>query len=733
MQVNQKIARVALPVPLRQCFDFIVPSTANIPAVGVRVRVPFGRRRLTGIVMDIVDHSDVPAHRLREIDKILDLEPVYSRILFDWLSWVARYYHHPVGEVLNTALPVALRQGLPLHPDQPRHYRLTHAGKNVDSRLSRAPLQKSIWQKLHSRPSLSSDQISQLGQSWQRAVGILIEKGWVETISAPPIPPEPPRGTIELNAEQAHAAESVLRSLGTYKSFVLFGITGSGKTEVYLKVIREVIARGKQVLILVPEIGLTPQLVQRFENRIGHRLVVLHSNLAAAERHRGWAAARDGSATIVLGTRSAVFTPLLNPGLIVIDEEQDLSFKQQDGLRYHARDIAVFRARQESIPVILGSATPSFESMFNIENKRYELLRLSARAMGAGLPTIDFVDMRRVPVQHGLSRTLIKAIDRKLESGEQCLLFINRRGYAPVLYCCNCGWQAQCSRCDTRMVYHRTEDRLRCHHCGLEGVTPTQCPQCNASPVRPLGEGTQRLEEHLQDIFPAAAIVRIDRDSTRRKGELEFKLNQGTTGAADILIGTQLLAKGHHFPNVTLVGIVDADQGLYSVDFRATEFLFQQIVQVAGRAGREHNPGQVLIQTVNPEHPHFELLRDHDYEGFITVAMKERIQAQVPPFTHLTLLRAESTKSGMGLSFLGYARKEASLLEQKLRSGVQIMEAVPSPMEKRAGRYRAQLLLSAHNRPAMHHMLKVLVPRLDVHRMARRVRWSIDVDPMEMY
>jgi primosomal protein N' (replication factor Y) len=733
VQPEQKIARIALPVPLRHCFDFIVPDTAAIPAVGARVRVPFGRRLLTGMVMDIVDRSDVPAHRLREIDKILDSEPVYSKTLFDWLSWVARYYHHPIGEVLNTALPVALRKGLPLNPEQPRHYRLTHAGNTVEPRLSRAPLQQSIWRKLHSRPSLSADQLSQLGGSWQRALRILMEKGWVETIATPPMPPEAPQGTIELNAEQAHAAESILHALGTYKSFVLFGITGSGKTEVYLKVIREVIARGKQVLILVPEIGLTPQLVQRIEKRIGHALVVLHSELAVGERHRGWAAARDGSAAIVLGTRSAVFTPLLNPGLIVIDEEQDLSFKQQDGLRYHARDIAVFRARQEGIPVVLGSATPSFESMFNVEKKRYDLLRLNARALGAGLPGIDFIDMRRVPVQHGLSRTLIEAISRKLETGEQCLVFINRRGYAPVLYCSDCGWQAQCSRCDTRMVYHKKEHRLRCHHCGLEGVAPARCPQCEAAPIRPLGEGTQRLEEHLQDIFPAAAIVRIDRDSTRRKGELEHKLNQGTSGAADILIGTQLLAKGHHFPNVTLVGIVDADQGLYSVDFRATEFLFQQIIQVAGRAGREYNPGHVLIQTVHPDHSHFELLRSHDYAGFISTAMEERSQAQVPPFTHFALLRAESTKSGMGLSFLDHARKDASTLEHELRSGVQIMEPVPSPMEKRAGRYRAQLLLSAHNRSAMHHLLELLVQRLDVHPLARRVRWSIDVDPMEMY
>jgi len=733
MTDKPQIARVALPLPVRRCFDFIVPPGTGNPDAGVRVQVPFGRRRLTGIIMEVANSSDVPGHQLREIHKILDTEPIYSRVLFDWLAWVARYYHHPVGEVFNTALPIALRQGLPLKPDQPRRYRLTQHGNGADPRFDRAPLQKSIWEALHATSNLSPDQISRLGKSWRRALGTLIEQGWVEAIDAPPPAIETPQDHTELNAEQIQATETVLRSLGTYGSFLLFGITGSGKTEVYLRVMQEVIARGQQVLILVPEIGLTPQLVTRFRQHNGNRLVVLHSDLPVGERHRGWAAARDGHAAIVLGTRSAVFTPLLNPGLIVIDEEHDMSFKQQDGLRYHARDIAVFRAKQEGIPVILGSATPSFESMSNVAGARYELLRLNARALGARLPRIDFIDMRRVPVQCGLSRTLVEAIRQKLKSGEQCLVFINRRGYAPVLYCSNCGWQAQCDRCDIRMVYHKRGNRLRCHHCGLEGSPPTQCPECGADPIRPLGEGTQRLEEHLQDIFPSAAIVRIDRDSTRRKGELEQKLNQGTTGAADILIGTQLLAKGHHFPNVTLVGIVDADQGLYSVDFRANEYLFQQIVQVAGRAGREYGAGQVLIQTVNPGHPHFGLLREHDYEGFITISLKERDLAQTPPFTHFVLVRAESTQSGMALSFLEHARAEAAELKQNLHSGVQILEPVPSPMEKRAGRYRAQLLLCGHKRTPLHHLLENLVQRLEVHKLARHVRWSIDVDPMEMY
>lgn len=724
---------MALPLPLRQCFDFLVPQDGDQPVEGARVRVPFGRRRLTGVVVQVRASSDLPSHRLREIEAVLDAEPVFPPGMSAWLQWVARYYHHPIGEVLSTALPTALRRGRPLSPDQPKVYRLTTEGLTAAPDLDSAPLQQCIWQSLKTGLFHSPKQLALLGHSWRRAVNALIAKGWVESVDAPTRAVEFKPYPISLNREQTRAAGDILDALGSFRSFVLFGITGSGKTEVYLRVIREVVSRGQQVLILVPEIALTPQLVQRFEEHVGPGLAVVHSELAAGERYKNWAKAREGHASIVLGTRSAVFTPLARPGLIVIDEEHDMSFKQQDGLRYHARDIAVFRAKLEGVPIVLGSATPSFESMCNVDKKRYQILRLKNRALGARLPAIEFIDMRRTPVQHGLSRTLVEAIRHRLSSGEQSLVFMNRRGYAPVLYCTGCGWQAQCRNCDTRMVYHQRDASLRCHHCGYRQPVPTCCPVCNGVQIRALGEGTQRLESHLGDLFPDASIVRIDRDSTRRKGELANKLTQGASGAADILVGTQLLSKGHHFPKVTLVGIVDADQGLYSVDFRAIEYLFQQIVQVSGRAGRADSPGKVLIQTVHPEHPHFGLLREHDYEGFAALALKERALAQAPPFTHFVLLRAESTQPGTGLAFLAQIVNISRALEHDLRTGIDIMEPVPSPMEKRAGRYRAQLLLSSPNRKALQQFLTDLVPALDAQHMARSVRWSIDVDPMEMY
>lgn len=730
---SQTIAKVALPVPLRHTFDFIVPSELSVPHIGVRVRVPFGRRRLIGMVLELTDSTAIPSHRLRSIDAILDSAPIYSTQMLQWLHWIAEYYHHPIGEVLFTALPVALRRGLPIEPKQTRHYRLTTSGRSADPEFKRAPLQKRVWQALHTQSTLSPSQLAALGKSWQRSVRSMIDSGWVE-VTQPQSPTRITNGeTLTLSEEQAHATRTIVDTFGTYKSFVLFGVTGSGKTEVYLQVIQQVIEKGKQALILVPEIGLTPQLVKRFKERIGGNLVVLHSELAVGERHAAWAAARSGSTPIVLGTRSAVFTPLMSPGLIIIDEEHDLSFKQQEGLRYHARDVAVYRAKQEAIPIVLGSATPSFESIYNASQSRYQLLRLGNRPSGAYLPRINYVDLKRVPAQQGLSRALIDAIEQRLAAKEQSLIFINRRGYAPVLFCSSCGWQAQCRRCDTKLIFHKADYAMRCHHCGQENIPPEYCPTCAATSIIPLGEGTQRLESHLEQIFPDAKIVRIDRDSTRRKGELEHRLNQAVSGEADILIGTQLLAKGHHFPKVTLVGVIDADQGLYSVDFRAIEYLFQQIMQVAGRAGRANNPGQVLVQTFHPEHAHFHFLQSHDYAGFVRVALEERGQAQHPPFAYFVLLRSESTKTTEGLRFLKEVNRIAVTLARRQSPAVHVMDPVPSPMEKRAGRYRAQLLISSRSRPGLHSLLDALISRVEGLDLVRRVRWSIDVDPMEMY
>lgn len=729
----QTIAKVALPVPLRHTFDFIVPPALGRPHIGGRVRVPFGRRRLIGMVVKLTDSSAIPQHRLRCVDDILDPAPIYSETMLQWLQWVADYYHHPLGEVVFTALPVALRRGLSTDPKQIRHYKLTLSGRSANPEFKRAPLQKSIWLALHAQPTLSPSRLAELGKSWQRSIGPMIDNGWVEFTP----PPSPARVTttapLSLTEEQADATHTIVESFGAYKSFLLFGVTGSGKTEVYLQAIQQVIANGKQALVLVPEIGLTPQLVNRFRQRVGGRLAVLHSELAVNERHTAWAAARSGATAMILGTRSAVFTPMLNPGLIIVDEEHDLSYKQQEGLRYHARDIAVFRAKKEAIPIVLGSATPSLESIYNVSQSRYELLRLGNRPLGAHLPRINYVDLKKVPVQQGLSRTLVDAIAQRLSAKEQSLIFVNRRGYAPVLFCSSCGWQAQCERCDTKLIFHKADHALRCHHCGVETIPPEYCPACAATSIVPLGGGTQRLETHIKHIFPAANVVRIDRDSTRRKGELEKRLNQAISGEADILIGTQLLAKGHHFPMVTLVGIIDADQGLYSVDFRATEYLFQQIMQVAGRAGRASNPGQVLVQTFHPEDAHFQFLQSHDYAGFVQVALEERGLAQHPPYAYFVLLRSESTKPMQSLRFLAEVNQIATALTHGQCQTVQVMDPVPAPMEKRAGRYRAQLLISSRSRPGLHSLLDALISRMQGLDSVRRVRWSIDVDPMEMY
>jgi primosomal protein N' (replication factor Y) len=564
----------------------------------------------------------------------------------------------------------------------------------------------------------------------------LVEKDLV-TIRAAPAPPSTPvapASPVTLNAAQRDAADAILASLGGYQSFLLHGITGSGKTEVYLRVVEAVIERGQQALLLVPEIALTPQLIQRFRQRLAAAVVVLHSGLSLSQRHQAWWSACSGAAGVVLGTRSAVFTPLQRPGVFIVDEEHDTSYKQQDGFRYHARDLALYRAKLEGIPVILGSATPSLETLANAANGRHHRLELPARAGSASLPRIHVLDLRRTPTDDGLSTPLIAAIRQRIERDEQSLVFLNRRGYAPVLYCRQCHWHAQCPRCDAKLTYHKRRDHLRCHHCGHEEPAPPGCPQCGRASLINLGEGTQRIEESLGTLFPQATILRIDRDATRRKGRLEETLQRVHEGEADILVGTQLLAKGHDFPNVTLVGVINADQGLYSVDFRAAEHLFQQITQVAGRAGRAAKPGDVLIQTWYPAHPYFESLLAHDYEGFAEAALTERQEAHYPPYAYFALLRAESTQERAAIGFLDFAREQALQVTQQTRStGVTVMDPVPAPMERRAGRYRAQLGVSAAHRRPLHRVLTSWLQRLEQSPRTRKVRWSLDVDPVDLY
>lgn len=735
------IAQISIPVPLRRVYDFLIPEQTQQIEVGMRVQVPFGRRRhVTGIVVAIAGHSDIPGSRLRAIDKLLDTEPVFDPTMIKLLTWAADYYHHPIGEVLSTALPANLRRGRPLAPTIPVRVRLKPTAHGVDvTTLKRSPVQKRLLELLQSQPSgLDPQQLASVGTSWRRVLALFKKRGWVEEVEVAESVRD--NGTVAsgptLSAAQRRNSEQIINGLGSYRAFCLYGITGSGKTEVYMQIIAAVLARGQQVLVLVPEIGLTPQLIHRFQRRFSVPIAILHSQLGDHARHQAWWRAAHGEVDIVLGTRSAVFVPLRSPGLIVLDEEHDMSFKQQDGFRYHARDLAVYRASVSRIPVVLGSATPSLETLANVDRGRYRLLSLPARAGGASLPKVSLVDLNRVPLESGIALPVLEGIQARLQHGEQILVFINRRGYALVLHCVDCDWQAHCQRCDARLTYHQTRQQLRCHHCGANRSVPAHCEACGSHRLKAIGAGTQRVEATLAARFPKARVVRIDRDSTRGRNILASRLEQINAGGADILIGTQLLAKGHHFPKVTLVVVLNADQGLYGIDFRSEETLAQQLLQVAGRSGRAQRPGEVLIQTHHPQHPVFKHILRHDYTGFARDALAQRANAGFPPSGHFALLRAEAVRSGDALRFLGQARGVLQRLvaagEPAAEPGLDIGDPVPAPMEKRAGRYRAQLLLRARDRSVLHQHLDPWLRELECFSGSRRVRWAIDVDPMEM-
>ncbi len=705
------------------------------------MRIPFGRRVLIGMTMALTTESDLPSARLKQIIDVLDADPLLPDRLIRLLSWASEYYHHPIGEVIESALPLPLRRGAPAGPRLPEVYRLTRQGLELNpTALDRAPLQRQVVTMLRAvapgGEGAAAAHLRRISPAWRGAANALIRKGLVSKGQQSCRRPGPADGLfpIVLNPTQASAVSNILSSLGNFQTSLLQGITGSGKTEVYLAAIEAVVARGRQALVLVPEIGLTPQLVERFRQRLNVNITVMHSGLSDSERHRAWWAALTGSVQVVLGTRSAAFAPLRDPGLFIIDEEHDTSYKQQDGFRYHARDLILYRAKLENVPVVLGSATPAFESLVNVDRGRYRRIELPSRPGAADLPSAHLLDLRRLPTTDGLTGPLIEAIRKRIVRKEQSLIFLNRRGFAPVLYCTACSWIAQCPRCDAKLTTHKQSGSLQCHHCGHRAPAPTMCPVCQKLSLINLGEGTQRIEETLSALFPDAAVLRIDRDVTRRKGHLEARLNCIREGGADILVGTQLLTKGHDFPNVTLVGVVNADQGLYSMDFRAPEHLFQQIIQVAGRAGRADKPGEVLVQTWNPHHPYFELLRDHDYSWFAHLALAERRAAHFPPYHYLALLRAESTRARVAIEFLNLARRQAGVVLRKNKPDqVHVLDPVPAPMERRAGRYRAQLLVSAAHRTPLHRFLAAWLKRIDKLPQTKKVRWSIDVDPVDMY
>ena len=725
---------MALDTPVRRLFDYLPPSGGLPVRVGVRVRVPFGRRRLVGVVVALAQASELPRERLRPALEVLDRRPVADAGALALLEWAAEYYHHPLGEVVAAALPKALRLGAPSEASEER-WVLSAAGATAHAagEPRRAPRQRALLGLLAAEQGASAATLNERSPGWREAARALLARGWLTSIETPQAlataPPAVRAPGPELSGEQAQAVEAIGAALGGFGTFVLHGITGSGKTEVYLRLIERVLAASQRALVLVPEISLTPQLLARFQARFQVPLAVLHSALTDAERLAAWRAAFSGAARLVLGTRSAVFAPVPALGLIVIDEEHDPSFKQHEGaLRYSARDLAVVRAHHAQVPIVLGSATPSLETLQNVAAGRYRRLRLQRRAAQAQPPVLSLIDLRAHPVHAGIATPAVSAIERHLAQGGQVLVFLNRRGYAPTLLCTACGWIAPCSACDARLTVHQGAGRLRCHHCGADAPLPQRCPQCGFT-VKPVGQGTERIEEVLAARFPAAPIARLDRDVVRRRGDLETVVARMASGAARILVGTQMVTKGHDFPGLTLVVVLNADQGLFSTDFRASERLAQTIVQVAGRAGRGSRPGEVLIQSEFPEHPLLQHLLHEGYDGFAHAALEERRQAAWPPFARLAALRDSAPTREAALAFLAEAR---ALAGQPPR-GLRLLGPVPAAMAKRAGRYHAQLLLESRERARLHGFLEAWLPRLEGLRSARAVRWSLDVDPLELF
>ncbi len=729
-----KVFRVALDTPLRRLFDYLAPEGAGEPAVGARVRVPFGRRRLVGLVMGTAGGSDVPAERLKPILEVLDRVPVLDPAAVALLEWASGYYHHPIGEVAAGALPKALRAGAPSAALQ-ENWSLSREGREAleSAAARRAPRQLAVLTLLAGEDSMTADALDERMRGWREAARALLKRGWLDRTEVAQ-GREPSTAGVRcagpaLLEEQAQAVAKIGAALGGYGAFVLHGITGSGKTEVYLRLVERVLGAGRRVLVLVPEIGLTPQLVGRFRERFDTPLAVLHSGLTDHERLLAWREAFSGHARVVLGTRSAVFAPVPDLGLIVVDEEHDSSFKQHEGaLRYSARDLAVVRAHHARVPVVLGSATPSLETLHNVTAGRYTRLRLLRRAAQAQPPVLKLIDLRSSAVRSGMATPVVLAIQRHLTDDGQVLVFLNRRGYAPTLLCTGCGWVAPCGECDARLTVHQDAGRLRCHHCGADAPLPTRCPVCGFE-VKAVGQGTERVEEALQALFPAVSIARLDRDVVRKHGDMEAVVRRMSSGEARILVGTQMVTKGHDFPNVTLVVVLNADQGLFSTDFRAPERLAQTIVQVAGRAGRGARAGEVLIQSSFPDHPLLTHLLAQGYDGFAEAALAERAQASWPPFARLAALRDSAKTAEGALTFLTEARQLAVAPPR----GVRLLGPVPAAMARRAGRYHAQLLVESPERARLHEFLDGWLPQVEQLKSARAVRWSLDVDPIELF
>lgn len=722
------ILRVALPIPKRQLFDYRIAD--KTPKLGTRVRVSFGPRNLIGVVWEIGQDSEWDKSKLKAIQEIIDDEPIFDLTQRKLCTWLAQYYKHPIGDVVQSAMPVALRKGESSKPKPIAYWTISALGKDTElSSLSRAPKQQALLTALRDADATKSAIKDNFGAA---AIKALADKELIQTIEKQAINDSNwQQGLIvqdkpQANVEQALAISSIEAKLTEFACFLLDGITGSGKTEVYLQAIEPVLKKGQQVLILVPEIGLTPQTVHRFKYRFGIEVGVLHSGLTNNERLQVWQKSAKGQLGIIIGTRSAIFTPLKSPGLLIVDEEHDSSYKQQDGLRYHARDLAVVRAHTENIPLVLGSATPALETLNNALNGKYHHLKLHKRAGNAALAKQHVFDIRQQPLKFGIAQGMLDRMQQHLEQGSQVMLFINRRGYAPALMCHQCGFVEQCDRCDKPFTLHRQLHKLQCHHCGNAKSIPRNCQQCASTEMTSMGVGTEQLEQGLTQHFPQYSNIRIDSDSARGKSKLDNMLNSINNNEHQILIGTQILSKGHHFPNVTYVLILDVDGALFSADYRAAENLAQLITQLAGRAGRAEKPGEMWLQSHDPSHPLLQDLIHNGYAHFAQYALLERKNANLPPFTYQALFKAQALSAKDAHTFL----QDISLLFSH-EPNLMCIGPIPALMEKRQGQYRMQLLLQSNQRSSLQHAIGQKINQIETLYLANKVRWSLDIDPQD--
>lgn len=725
--------RVAVPVYLYDCFDYSLTAEQYHQAeVGARVAVSFGRQNVVGVIVEkLTDEKPLDlGFKLKAITELLDDSAILDAKVLSLLTWSAQYYQFPIGEVMHAALPSFLRQGKPYNL-LARMWKLID--DHAEDKLKRSEKQQDAYKILKLHPTGTSENILNLAGIETATLKALEKKQITQCIlEAQDFKPQAmtlAQMPLTPNDEQKRAIQNILKVRHSYHAFLLDGLTGSGKTEVYLQVMQEVLKQGKQVLVLVPEIGLTPQTVSRFQSRFHCHIALLHSGLNDSKRLQAWQSAQTGKASIVIGTRSAIYTPLPHLGLIVLDEEHDLSFKQQEGFRYHARDVALYRAHLENCPIILGSATPSIDSYALVEQGKMTRLELDQRAGVAVMPKMHVIDLKVAQKQNGISQQLIHEVQKRLDKKEQVLIFLNRRGYAPVLICESCGWQAKCPHCDANFTVHRQPyQHLHCHHCGTIHRMPEHCPQCQHSELKPIGLGTAKVEENLQALFPNFEVIRVDRDSTSRVGSWQKIYNKIQKSEPIILLGTQMLAKGHHFPYVTLVAILDIDSGLLSVDFRATERTAQLIIQVAGRAGRGEKKGEVYLQTLRPDHPLLNTLLESGYRSFAKQTLKERKAAWMPPYRYAALLRCESKDQELNQSFL---QEHAQALRQASENSIDIWGPIPAPMERKAGRYQAHMVLLSKDRARMHFYIRQWWQNV-WHNKPHGMKLSLDIDPQEL-